>query len=147
MPKNPRTYYKAVGELNSGNMSSMKFQTTELEKILRVDPESPMIKNLRLAKNSNVDIDKVSADRVKLLTKEVLRACNVIRPSVADLTQLPKARELAKSALRLEQKNRQIQSKQLDMLNRNLNASSTNAYNANHNHSQNQATIRIDEDD
>lgn len=45
-------------------MSSMKFEPAELEKILRVDPESPMIRNLRQLKDSNVDIDKVSIERV-----------------------------------------------------------------------------------
>lgn len=63
-PVKPRTYYKALGELNSGNMSSMKFKATELEKILKIDPESPMIRNLRQLNDSKVDVDKVSVERV-----------------------------------------------------------------------------------
>ena len=51
-PTKPRTYYKAMGELNSGDMSSMKIETTELDKIFKVDPESPMIRNLRRLKDN-----------------------------------------------------------------------------------------------
>ena len=32
-------------------------------------------------------------DRIRHLTKEVLRACNVIRPGVAELVNLPVARK------------------------------------------------------
>ena len=45
-------------------MSSMRFKVAELEKILKIDPESPMIRNLRQLNDSKVDVDKVSVERV-----------------------------------------------------------------------------------
>ena len=101
-PVKPRTYYQGAKDVISGQMSSMKFQLKELDKLFKVDPQSAMIKQLRQVDNQEVDVDKESVDRVHFVAKEVLRACNVIRPSIADLSTLPVARKQAKSALRLD---------------------------------------------
>jgi len=74
-------------------MSSMKFEDRELDHLLKVDPKSTLVRNLRKVDTNEVDVDKSSKDRVHLLAREVLKACNVIRPSVADLTTLPFARK------------------------------------------------------
>jgi len=66
-------------------MPSMKFKALELDKLLKVDPKSAMIMKLRTADTDHVDVDSSTVDRVKLVTKEVLKACNVIRPSMGDL--------------------------------------------------------------
>ena len=49
---------------------------------------------------SSVDVDKPSVERVHLITKEVLKACNVIRPTLMNLNQLPGARKQAKASQR-----------------------------------------------
>ena len=45
---------------------------------------------------------RASGQRVRLITKEVLKACNVIRPAIKELNELPAARKQAQSALKLE---------------------------------------------
>ena len=64
----------------------MKFKDVEIDQLLKVDPRSPMLRQLRQASSQAVDVDKASVDRVHFVTKEVLKACNVIRPSLGDLS-------------------------------------------------------------
>jgi len=87
-------------------MSSMKFSAKEIDSLLKIDPAGPVIKRLREADTQDINLDRSSPAQVHFIAKEVLKACNVIRPSVTDLATLPKARAEAKKAIKSEQKNR-----------------------------------------
>ena len=82
-------------------MPSMQYSTSELNQLLKFDPRAPIINRLREASvDTDVNVDSSSREQVNLITKEVLKACNVIRPSVMDLTNLPQVRAEHKKAHR-----------------------------------------------
>ena len=66
----------------NGQMSSVKYSTKEIENLLKLDPSSVLSKKLG-------EVDNASIEQVRVLAREVLKACNVIRPSVEDLVTLP----------------------------------------------------------
>jgi len=92
-PGKPRVYYKGAGDFMNGQMGSMKYEQDEIDNLLKVDPATNMVKRLREIESAEVDIDKSSPLQVKLIAREVLKACNVIRPSVKNLSTLPLARK------------------------------------------------------
>ena len=83
---NDKTHFKAAKEAIIGETRSMRFKDAEFKKLIKIDKESPIINQLEQI--DDVQFSK-SPDRLKKLTKEVLRACNVIRPDMGDLWNLP----------------------------------------------------------
>ena len=68
----------------------MRFKDDELKRLIKLEGESAIISQI-----NQIDDDPFaheSPDRLKKLTKEVLKACNVIRPDMTDLYTLPMAR-------------------------------------------------------
>lgn len=83
----------------------MKFDDNEADRLLHVNQSSEIIQQMRRADTESIQFGgRASADRVKLVTKEVLKACNVIRPPLSDLNQLPHARKQAKQDLMLRRR-------------------------------------------
>ena len=66
----------------------------ELDKVFKIDSTSPLVNNLRQLKDKDSDVvNSTSYKRLEMITKEVMKACNIIRPSIAQLTQIPEARK------------------------------------------------------
>lgn len=86
-----------------GSTSSTKFKEKEFEKVLSLDENSRIVKQIcQLNEDFVKNRRNESQNRVSALTKEVLKACNVIRPSVKDLTLLPQMRRQAHDYLKAE---------------------------------------------
>ncbi len=63
-PAKPRTYYKGAGDVIGGQMSSMHFEERELDRLLKVDASSVLVRSLRKVDTNAVNIDKATKDRV-----------------------------------------------------------------------------------
>ena len=48
--------------------------------------QSPVVRNLSELTGISFDDNKPTVERTHVLTKEVMKACNLIRPNVVDLT-------------------------------------------------------------
>ena len=69
----------------------MRFKDAEFKKLIKLEGQSPIIEQLKQIDDNSFSAE--SPDRLKKLTKEVLKACNVIRPDMNDLYTLPLARQ------------------------------------------------------
>ena len=74
----------------NGQMSSMRYSSKDIERLLKLDPAGILVKKLReVDATAAIDGDNASCEKVKLIAKEVLKACNVIRPAISNLASMP----------------------------------------------------------
>ena len=85
-----KTHYKASLEAINGDTQSVRFAENEFKKLILTDEKSMVMTELGMTEMNGYGFGK--PDRIRHLTKEVLRACNVIRPGVSELVNLPLAR-------------------------------------------------------
>ena len=90
MQNSSKTHYKASLEAINGDTQSVRFKETEFKMLIKTDEKSMVMSELGMTEVNGYGLGK--PDRIRNLTKEVLRACNVIRPGVSELVNLPLAR-------------------------------------------------------
>ena len=69
----------------------MRFKDDELKRLIKLEGQSAIISQINQIEDDSFSYE--SPDRLKKLTKEVLKACNVIRPDMTDLYTLPMVRQ------------------------------------------------------
>ena len=70
-------------------MSSMSYSKKDIDNLLNLDPSGILTKKLQEVNDYANDADNAGGAQVKVVAREVLKACNVIRPTVENLVTLP----------------------------------------------------------
>ena len=78
-----KDYFKGASSILTQDVGSIKYSDTDYEALIKVTPEAPIVKMI-----DHLGIAD-SHKRVYTLTRQVLQACNVIRPKLGDLKQNP----------------------------------------------------------
>ena len=79
MTKNDKSYYKAAHSIITQDRGTLGYDDYEYEDLLKPVKEAPILRSI-----VEFDLAKEKT-QVHTLTTEVLKACNVIRPSHSEL--------------------------------------------------------------
>ena len=72
----PKFYYKGAHSIITQDRGAVAYNDYEYEKLLKLQPDAPICRSI-----IDFNLQKDHRDQVHTLTTEVLKACNVIRPS------------------------------------------------------------------